>query len=306
MGAHRACSEHRTVYRQQRENTTPPLPPSEINTSAQSSKPSPRSRYQYPEPDIPFVMDEKRAYLGYRAPNPPPRPMAAFKRQIKGLVLIVLVALLFAWNYRVYLAHPASTGSIPGQAPVAVAKDLVPLEAHIMSKCPDARDCLRDLVLPTMMKAQDKVNFTLSYIGTPTENDGVDCKHGPSECMGNIIELCAAHLYPDPKINLGFTMCLTREYSSIPDRTLVEDCALEHAIDIKALNDCATEDDGGFGIGMLRASVRRSKNAGVTKSCTVRLNEEIYCIRDGGEWKDCPHGSGVNDLVIAIEKLYRP
>lgn len=44
--------------------------------------------------------------------------------------------------------------------------------------------------------------------------------------------------------------------------------------------------------------------AGVTKSCTVRLNEEIYCIRDGGQWKDCPHGAGVNDLVIAIEKQY--
>jgi hypothetical protein len=44
--------------------------------------------------------------------------------------------------------------------------------------------------------------------------------------------------------------------------------------------------------------------ANVTKSCTVRLNEEIYCIRDDGEWKDCPHGPGVNDLVIAVEKLY--
>ncbi|CZS88744.1 uncharacterized protein RCO7_04486 [Rhynchosporium graminicola] len=51
------------------------------------------------------------------------------------------------------------------------AKDLgekkrVPLEAHIMSKCPDARDCLRDMVLPTMQQVIDKVNFTLSYIGT--------------------------------------------------------------------------------------------------------------------------------------------
>ena len=45
--------------------------------------------------------------------------------------------------------------------------------------------------------------------------------------------------------------------------------------------------------------------AGVTKSCTIRLDNEIYCIRDGGRWIDCPHGPGVNDLVIAIEKLYR-
>lgn len=45
--------------------------------------------------------------------------------------------------------------------------------------------------------------------------------------------------------------------------------------------------------------------ADVSTSCTLRLNEEVYCVRDGGEWKDCPHGAGVNDLVIAVEKLYR-
>lgn len=48
-----------------------------------------------------------------------------------------------------------------------------------------------------------------------------------------------------------------------------------------------------------------SKQAGVTKSCTVRLDDKIYCVRDGGEWKECPSGPGVNDLVVEIEKLYR-
>jgi hypothetical protein len=184
-------------------------------------------------------------------------------------------------------------------------KELVPLEAHIMSKCPDAKICLKEMVLPAMQQVYDKVNFTLSFIGTPTDNDGVACMHGAEECMGNIIELCAAHLYPDPKIYLGFTMCLTREYKDIPQRSLVEDCALEHGIDFSKLNECAGSDDGGFGVGMLRDSVRRSTQAGVTKSCTVRLNEEIYCIRDGGEWTDCPKGPGVNDLVITVEKLYQ-
>jgi hypothetical protein len=155
-----------------------------------------------------------------------------------------------------------------------------------------------------MMKVVDKVNFTLSYIGTPTENDGVDCKHGPEECLGNVIELCASSLYPDPKIYLGFTMCLTRDYEDIPQKSLVEDCALEHGIDFSKLNECMTRDDGGFGMGLLRDSVRRSTDAGVTKSCTVRLDEKIYCVRDDGEWVDCPNGSGVNDLVIAVQKQY--
>lgn len=76
-------------------------------------------------------------------------------------------------------------------------------------------------------------------------------------------------------------------------------------MDFGTLNECMVRDDGGYGMDMLRESVRRSKDAGVTKSCTVRLNEEIYCIRDGGEWKDCPNGPGVNDLIIAVEKLYQ-
>ncbi|KAK4246535.1 hypothetical protein C7999DRAFT_33056 [Corynascus novoguineensis] len=141
----------------------------------------------------------------------------------------------------------------------AVTHKLVPLEAHIMSKCPDARDCLRDLVLPTMQKVHDKVNFTLSYIGTTTEHDdGVECKHGPEECLGNIIELCAQRLYPNPKTYLGFTNCLTQDYTLIPQRSLIEDCALEHAIDFNKLNECATKDNGAFGVGMLRESVQRS------------------------------------------------
>ena len=41
----------------------------------------------------------------------------------------------------------------------------VPLEAHIMSKCPDARDCLRDFVVPAMETVADLVDFRLSFIG---------------------------------------------------------------------------------------------------------------------------------------------
>jgi hypothetical protein len=43
--------------------------------------------------------------------------------------------------------------------------DKINLEAHVMSKCPDARDCLHDLIIPTMVQVSDKVNFTMSFIG---------------------------------------------------------------------------------------------------------------------------------------------
>ena len=51
----------------------------------------------------------------------------------------------------------------------------IPLEAHIMSKCPDAQDCLHDMILPAMQNVSDKMDFKLSYIGSyvsmPASND---------------------------------------------------------------------------------------------------------------------------------------
>ncbi|KAF3355119.1 hypothetical protein VdG1_04331 [Verticillium dahliae VDG1] len=268
-----------------------------------------------PSKEQPYVtMDEKRGFFsGTRS-----------SRRARPLIIIILLGILGCnlWQYfgitsRIRIdndkAAAAKAAAAPGKAAEAnngaglasKVNRLVPLEAHIMSKCPDARDCLRDMVLPVMMRAHDKVDWKLSFVGTPTQDDGVDCRHGPSECMGNIIELCAAKLYPDPKISLGFTMCITRSYREIPDQSLIEACALEHAIDIKVLNECAVREDGAYGVGLLRDSVTRTAEAGVTLSCTVRLDDEVYCIRDGGEWTQCPFGAGVNDLVIAIEKKYR-
>lgn len=125
----------------------------------------------------------------------------------------------------------------------------------------------------------------------------VECMHGPDECLGNILELCAAELYPDPKINLGFTMCMTNDYKHIPETSFVQECALEHGIDFSKLNECVSRDNGQHGWDLLRDSVTRSAKADVTKSCTIRLDDKVRCIRDGGEWKECKDGAKPKDLV---------
>ncbi|KAI8942680.1 hypothetical protein NX059_000730 [Plenodomus lindquistii] len=181
----------------------------------------------------------------------------------------------------------------------------VELEVHIMSKCPDARDCIQKLVVPTMAEVADKVNFTLSFIGSVTnEDDGVQCKHGQTECLGNILMLCAASEYPDPKSYLGFSNCLISDYAEIPSQTLAEDCALEHGLDFGVLNDCMSRDSGGYGMGLLRRSVLHSQEVGVQTSCTIRLDNKVRCVYDGGEWKDCDNGERPEDLIHDIERLY--
>lgn len=143
-----------------------------------------------------------------------------------------------------------------------------------------------------------------------------------------MIILCAANLPFPPSTtitnpltptirSLGFANCLISEYDKIPDRSLVEDCALEHGIDFDALNKCLSlqndelddpsdptpEDPSG--IALLRKSVQHSEDVGVKTSCTVRLDESVWCVRDGHIWKDCAHGSSVSTLVTEVERLWK-
>lgn len=53
---------------------------------------------------------------------------------------------------------------------------------------------------------------------------------------------------------------------------------------------------------LLRKSIERSEAAGVRTSCTVRVRGKVWCVMDGGEWKDCVGGHEVEDLVEEILK----
>jgi hypothetical protein len=169
---------------------------------------------------------------------------------------------------------------------------------ELRSKCPDARACLKELVVPTMSKIDaDKVDFRLSFIGSVSEgDDGVNCMHGQTECLGNILMLCAAAEYPDPKLYLGFSNCLINDYQEIPNKSLIEDCALEHGLSFDTLNTCMSKDTGAYGMGLLRDSVLHSKD--------VRLNGKVRCVYDGGKWKNCGSGSTPEDLIHDINGLY--
>ncbi|KAK2759183.1 hypothetical protein FQN54_003283 [Arachnomyces sp. PD_36] len=285
---------------------------------------------------------------GQRAPPPPTRP-CRFRRFLAAVLILSTVSAFFYFGPR-SLLHPTVPNDDGLQAPTAVESfNKVPLEAHIMSRCPDAKHCLRSLIVPAMEQVHDKVDLGLSFIGrsnppaklagTVISNDtsGVACMHGPAECVGNMLILCAANLPFPPTLtsdsssdsssltptirSLGFANCLISSYRRIPERGLVEYCALEHGIDFDALNQCASrqdDDEGGggvdedpdkpSGIALLRRSIQRNLDANIKTSCTVRLDEQIWCVRDGGVWKDCVddgQGSSVSVLVEEIERLSR-
>ena len=105
-------------------------------------------------------MEEKAPLLPEHTPSTDPdttTPLPGSRRtswfQMAGVTLLLSLFWL------------ATTWSCPGKHQHLDVATKVPLDVHIMSKCPDARDCLQKLVLPAMANVSDKVDFRLSMIG---------------------------------------------------------------------------------------------------------------------------------------------
>ena len=82
----------------------------------------------------------------------------------RGLARIVAATFLTAL-FSIVRAGPSYAGQGAAGNSEIVLGNKVPLEVHIVSKCPDTRDALRELILPVMQRVSDKVDFKLSYIG---------------------------------------------------------------------------------------------------------------------------------------------
>lgn len=129
--------------------------------------------------------------------------------------------------------------------------------------------------------------------------------HGPSECLSNALHLCAMRLYPAPSVFLPFSLCLIHNYTLLPSQEFIESCAEKHDISFDKLNECISSLEPDGGLELLRKSVERSRDVGAEVSCTVRVEEEVWCVRDGGKWKHCREGKKPEDLVRKVRELHK-
>lgn len=96
----------------------------------------------------------------------------AVSRNLRRTLIIILVCFVVYFFYlnrlfvKVAGEHEQAEHAAQQMAAQAANPSIkVPLEAHIMSQCPDAQDCLQQLVVPAMERISDKVDFQLSFIG---------------------------------------------------------------------------------------------------------------------------------------------
>ena len=131
---------------------------------------------------------------GRRSPLPmyPQKYDSSFSKRsnisrLRSRPLVYITAVIFAFFIITY-ALPIQLSSFYPQGSPEILRTqsthaksnqtgLVPLEAHVMSKCPDAKTCLEELVVPAMEQVVNKVDFRLSYIGSVDENDTLRTYH---------------------------------------------------------------------------------------------------------------------------------
>lgn len=95
------------------------------------------------------------------------------------IVAIIFAFLIITYGLPIHFSSFSPFESIRTQSTHAKSNQTgrVPLEAHVMSKCPDAKICLEELVVPAMEQVVDMVNFRLSYIGSVDDNDTLRTYH---------------------------------------------------------------------------------------------------------------------------------
>lgn len=62
--------------------------------------------------------------------------------------------------------------------------------------------------------------------------------------------------------------------------------------------------EGKQGKDLLLSSVQQAQRAGIVNSATIQLEGQTICVRDGGEWKQCPGGSSRDDIVGQVLRAW--
>ena len=118
------------------------------------------------------VVDEKCLAEVAFVEQPLRQPSPSIRQRIivHFLPAVLLTIALLLLVRSTFTCHGGYSSSADLRSPSSLIQEVmetekVALEAHIMSKCPDAKACLEQLVVPTMEQVSDKVDFKISYIG---------------------------------------------------------------------------------------------------------------------------------------------
>jgi len=242
----------------------------------------------------------------------------ALKWVVAAFVAILLLTVVTSSPSSTKLSDKLPSDKLPSDKKV-VPRDRIPVDLYVMSQCPDAVLC-EELWEDVLDKVSDLVQINTHYIAT-ISGDAVSCKHGPNECMGNMQQLCAHHLFKqalgrgetdeydddlkrhplverdrlDANDWFEFVHCQSKRVREIPSEKLLDKCAKEvksKSVTAKAIKQCVEKEGPALALASAQTVVAR----GATRSCTMYVANKLRCIHDG-DWKECDRGHEVSDFV---------
>ena len=206
-------------------------------------------------------------------------------------LFVVLLGLLATLT----VSHAKTLQSLPS--------DKVKVEFFVMSKCPDAAYC-ENVFAPSLYVLSPILDLSFDYIaqrGSAVSLGNITCLHGEGECEGNRQQLCAQLLSSPRPLTLqylNFTSCQAQSYRAVP--TNADSCAKQTGFDATKLQSCVTS----VGQQLLLDSVTYSRSRNQSVSCTILVQDQLWCQRDS-TWKQCNEGTDGDSLITAVCKRYK-
>jgi len=129
-----------------------------------------------------------------------------------------------------------------------------------------------------VMKAEglpDIIALEVFFVGEiDARTKDFDCLHGPEECVGDILLLCAHNTSgsnPNKWAWWGNEVCMMGDQDNIPDNA--ESCANQNGLDWDTINACA---NGQQGIDLFTNSINISNNDGIYATPTSIIDGTTY------------------------------
>lgn len=182
--------------------------------------------------------------------------------------------------------------------------DKVKVEFFVMSRCPDAAYCEATFV-PALFQLSPILDLSVDYIarrGSTVTATNITCMHGENECEGNRQQLCSQLLSSANPLSLqylNFTTCQAASYREVPNNAAA--CAKQSGFDGAKLQSCVSS----VGQQLLYDSVNYSRARNQSVSCTVLVEDRLWCIRDSSTWKQCSEGTDGASLITAVCSRYK-
>jgi len=182
--------------------------------------------------------------------------------------------------------------------------DKVKVEMFVMSRCPDAAYCEAAFV-PALLQLSPILDLSVDYIaqrGSAVTLANITCMHGENECEGNRQQLCSQLLSSARPLSLqylNFTTCQAASYRDVPNNGAA--CAQKTGFDADKLQSCVSS----VGQQLLFDSVNYSRSRNQSVSCTLLVEDALWCIRDGSTWKQCSEGTDGPSLITAVCNRYK-